>query len=238
MNKPETAPTNPIPETAAPAPAAAELPVETHTLTAEELEDLKQRASKADENWDRLLRQTADFENFKKRAARERQDAVKYAHEALLTKLLPVLDNFEMALAAAQNAPAEGVKSLQAGVTMIQQQLRATLTDAGLEEIEALGKPFDPHVHEAVSQLESADVPEGQVLQQLRRGYKLRDRLLRPASVIVAKAPPPDAPAAFRPVIVHHVQTRLLRNPRREPGRQRRRNQEGLPQARGQISPG
>ena len=177
------------PAAAAETAPADGLPVETHTLTTAELDDLKQRAARADENWDRLLRQTADFENFKKRTARERQDAVKFANESLLQKLLPVLDNFEMALAATQNAPAEGVKSLQDGVTMILQQLRQTLIDAGLEEIDALGKPFDPNFHEAVSQQESADVPDGQVLLQLRRGYKLRERLLRPATVVVAKKP-------------------------------------------------
>ena len=100
-----------------------------------------------------------------------------------------MLDNFEMALAATQNAQADGVKSLQDGVSMILQQIRQTLMEAGLEEIDALGKAFDPNLHEAVSQQESADVPEGQVLLQLRKGYKLRDRLLRPAAVIVAKPP-------------------------------------------------
>jgi len=193
MKKPDTDTLNPTAVAeAAPAPpsseaTAPELTVEPHMLTSDELDDLKQRAAKAEENWDRLLRQTADFENFKKRAARERQDAVKFANEGLLQKLLPVLDNFEMALAAAQNAAPDGVKSLQDGVTMILQQLRQALVDIGLEEIEALSKPFDPNIHEAVSQQESADVPEGQVLMQLRRGYKFRDRLLRPATVIVAK---------------------------------------------------
>jgi molecular chaperone GrpE len=192
MKKTEVETMTPTPETtpaAAPESAGPEMPVETHTATPEELAELRERAARADENWDRLLRQTADFENFKKRTARERQEAVKFANEALLQKLLPVLDNFEMALAAAATAPAEGVKSLQDGVTMILQQLRQTLIEAGLEEIDALGKPFDPNFHEAVSQQESADVPEGQVIQQLRRGYRLRERLLRPASVIVAKSP-------------------------------------------------
>jgi len=188
MKKNDSETLNPTVDTP-PETAAPDMTVETHALTATELEELKQRAAKADENWDRLLRQTADFENFKKRAARERQDAVKFANEGLIAKLLPVLDNFEMALAAAQTAPADGVKSLQAGVTMILQQMRQTLIEAGLEEIDALGKPFDPNFHEAVSQQEAADVPEGQVVQQLRRGYKLRERLLRPASVVVARKP-------------------------------------------------
>jgi molecular chaperone GrpE len=75
------------------------------------------------------------------------------------------------------------------GVNMIYQQLKSVLAEAGLEEIESQGKPFDPNIHEAVSQAESAEVPEGQVMQQLRKGYRLRERLLRPATVIVAKAP-------------------------------------------------
>src|SRR5437899_9672448 len=94
--------------------------VEAATLTPEQLEELKTRAAKADENWERLLRATADFENFKKRAARERQDATRYANEALIQKLIPVLDNFEMALAAAQSNPANGLQSMQSGIMMIQ----------------------------------------------------------------------------------------------------------------------
>jgi molecular chaperone GrpE len=96
-----------------------------------------------------------------------------------------------MAQTAAQTAQATpaGIASLQSGIAMIQSQLKSALAETGLEEIESAGKPFDPALHEAVSQQESADVPEGQVLQQLRKGYKLRDRLLRPATVIVAKQP-------------------------------------------------
>ena len=171
--------------------ATEELPsaVELGTLSAEQFEELKARAAKADEYWDRLLRTTADFDNFKKRAARDRQDSIKFANESLMQRLIPVLDNFEMAQAAAQTTASDGVKSLQDGIAMIYQQLRGVLTDAGLEEVDASGKPFDPNFHEAVSQQESAEVPEGQVLQQLRKGYKLRERLLRPATVVVAKKP-------------------------------------------------
>ena len=158
-------------------------------VTAELLEDLKTRAARADDNWERLLRATADFENFKKRAAREREEATRYANEALIKKLVTVLDNFEMALAAAGQHKAESAQSLQAGVAMIQQQLRGILLDSGLEEVDATGRPFDPNWHEAVSQQESKDVPDGQVLQQLRKGYKLRDRLIRPATVVVARKP-------------------------------------------------
>jgi molecular chaperone GrpE len=187
----ESAPVTPEAETeaAAAATSASETAPETPALTAEQLAELQARAAKADENWERLVRTSADFDNFKKRAAREKQDAIKYATESLLQKIMPVLDNFEAALAAAQNSSTDSLKSLQDGVAMIHSQLKNTLTEAGLEEVDATGKPFDPNIHEAVSQQESAEVAEGTVLQQLRKGYKLRDRLLRPATVVVAKAP-------------------------------------------------
>lgn len=165
------------------------VPVEAATVTPEQLEELKERAGKADENWDRLLRTTADFDNFKKRAAREKQDAIRFANESLLQKLIPVLDSFDMALSALQNGRSESVQSLQTGITMVNQQLKGALAEAGLEEVDAAGKAFDPNLHEAISQQETSEVPEGQVVQQVRKGYKLRERLLRPASVIVAKRP-------------------------------------------------
>jgi molecular chaperone GrpE len=165
------------------------VPVDPANVTAEQLEELKARAAKADEHWERLLRTSADFDNFKKRAAREKQDAIRYANESLIEKLLPVLDNLEMAVAAAQSGSSESAQSLQAGVAMTAQQLKKVLTDAGLEEVDATGQKFDPNWHEAVSQLETVEVPEGHVVQQMRKGYKLRDRLLRPASVVVAKRP-------------------------------------------------
>ena len=164
-------------------------PVEVVPLSPEQIEDLKNRAAKADENWDRLLRTTADFDNFKKRAAREKTEAAQYASFSLLQKLLPVLDNFEMALTAAQTAQGDKLASLQSGVQMIQQQFKSALTETGLEEIDATGKPFDPAWHEAISQQESAEVPEDHVALQLRKGYKFKDRLLRAATVIVAKKP-------------------------------------------------
>ena len=163
--------------------------VEPGTVPPEQLVELKERAAKADEHWDRLLRTTADFDNFKKRATREKQDAIKYANESLLQKLIPILDNFDMALSAAQNAQSDGSQSLQTGINMIFQQLKALLAESGVEEVDAAGKPFDPNLHEAVSQKETTEVPEGHVVQQLRKGYKLKDRLLRPATVIVAKQP-------------------------------------------------
>ena len=163
-------------------------PGEVDVLSEEQIAALKVQAAQAAQFQDQLLRMAADLENYKKRATRERLDAIKYATESLLERIIPVLDNFEMALAAA-NTTGTSVQSLQAGVSMIQQQLKSVMSDAGLEEINAAGQPFNPNLHEAISQQETAEVPEGQVVQQVRKGYKLRDRLLRPASVIVAQKP-------------------------------------------------
>ena len=164
------------------------LPAEHPPLTPAEIEDLKTRAAKADENWDRLLRTTADFDNFKKRAAREKQEAIKFANESLLQKFIPILDNFDMAFAAVQNDQGDQ-SSLRTGINMVLQQFKSALLEAGLEEVDALGKPFDPNLHEAVSEQETGEFPEGHVAQQLRKGYKYRERLLRPATVVVAKKP-------------------------------------------------
>lgn len=158
------------------------------TITPEEIRELQGRAAKADENWDKYLRLTADFENFKKRAARERSEAIKYANEALIEKLLPIVDNFEAALNA-MNAPSADLDSVRTGVSMIYSQIKTFLTENGAEEIDATGRQFDPNLHEAVSQQPSEEVPEGQVVQQMRKGYKLRERLIRPAMVVVAKKP-------------------------------------------------
>jgi len=194
MQKPKPPTTNPAPS---PAPDGPPTPTEAVAppapLTPAEVEDLRSKAAKADEHWDRLLRTLADLENYKKRAARERQEAVKSANQSLIEELLPVLDNFDMALAAAANPPDGAANSLQAGVAMIAQQLKTVLSDAGLEAVDAAGGLFDPRLHEAVSMRESSEVGDGQVLQQLRKGYRLHGQLLRPASVIVAKAPAPAA---------------------------------------------
>jgi len=162
---------------------------ETAPSTADQIEELKAKAAKADEHWDRLLRTSADLENFKKRAARERQEAIRFANAALLEKLIPALDNFDMALAAANNPEGNPVESLKTGIAMIHSQLKSALAEAGLEEIDAANQSFDPNLHEAISHEESTDAPEGHVLRQLRKGYKLRDRLIRPASVVVARKP-------------------------------------------------
>jgi molecular chaperone GrpE len=157
------------------------------TLMAEQFEELKAKAAKADEYWDRLLRTQADLENYRKRAARERQDAIQSAQATLLGRLLPALDSFDRALEVARAGEGVNLEALKTGLELAYGQLKTALTESGMEEIEAVQRVFDPNVHEALSQQESAEVPEGHVVQQLRKGYRLKERLLRPASVIVAK---------------------------------------------------
>jgi molecular chaperone GrpE len=136
---------------------------------------------------DRLLRAQADWDNSRKRILREKEEAVRYAGEALLERLLPVLDNFEMGMQAAKTAG--DAKAIAQGLEMVLAQFQQFLRESGVEVIDAMGQPFDPHRHEALGHHESTEHPEGQVLSQMRKGYKLKDRLLRPASVFVAKTP-------------------------------------------------
>jgi molecular chaperone GrpE len=130
------------------------------------------------------LRSQADFENYKKRSAREKAEAIKYANSALLERLVSIIDNFELGLAAAKG---EGEHSaIYSGMILVQKQLNDLLAENGLQPIEAEGKKFDPNIHEAIAHERSDQVPEGTVLRQTRRGYRFKDRLLRPAKVVVS----------------------------------------------------
>jgi len=133
---------------------------------------------------DLALRSQADFDNFRKRSAREKEDAVKYANASLLERLIPIIDNFELGLAAAgsaENSP------ILAGMSMVAKQLNDLLAEFGVAPIDAAGQTFDPNLHEAIAQAHDPTVPEGKVIRQVRKGFKLKDRLLRPANVIVSK---------------------------------------------------
>lgn len=167
-------------------PNAAEAAAETGTQASEE-SLLKQVQADLDRFRDLALRSQADFENFRKRALREKEDAVKYANASFLEKLIPILDNFELGLNAARASSEES--PILAGMDMVAKQLTDFLLGSGVEPVNGEGVAFDPNLHEAVAQEESADVPEGIIIRQLRRGYKLRDRLLRPATVVVSKGP-------------------------------------------------
>jgi len=144
-------------------------------------------AAEAEKFRDLAMRTAADFDNFRKRAAREKEDSIRYANTSLLGDLLPLIDNFELGLEAAKSAPNAG--AILQGLGMVARQFRDFLSSAGLEEVMTEGAIFDPNVMESVGHETSDTVPEGQVLRSTRRGYKLRDRLLRPATVFVSKGP-------------------------------------------------
>ena len=162
---------------------------ELKSLSVEDFRAIKGMAEESQERWDRVLRLSAEFDNFKKRVARERQEAIRYANESLLERLIPVMDTFEMAMTAVRSADAGSIDSLKMGIEMISNQLKTVLSEEGLEEINAADQAFDPAIHEAVSKEARGDVEEGQVLSQTRKGYKLKDRLIRPSSVVVSVAP-------------------------------------------------
>ena len=157
---------------------AEPLPLSPEELAANEIASLK----------DQLLRTRAEFDNIRKRLTREKEESLRYANQAILSDLLPLLDHLELGLQAATTTT--DAASVVAGVKLIQSQFDRFLTDHGVTPIEALGKPFDPHWHEALSQEPCPGKPEGLVLHQRRRGYKIGDRLLRPSSVVTVGPSP------------------------------------------------
>ena len=163
----------PNPEAAAPMEEAT--PLDPFTALTQEVERWK----------DMAYRSQAELDNFRKRSAREAQETRAYANGDLLRALCPILDNFDMGLEAARQ---ESEKSMVfMGMSMVNRQIQDFLRDSGALEIEAQGKIFDPNLHEAVAQEASPTIPEGTVIRVTRRGYKLKDRLLRPANVIISK---------------------------------------------------
>lgn len=179
MSEP-TSPTDPL-------KPSEDLDVNDFSGAEAEPDPLNQALMEAAQWKDAAHRAAAELDNFRKRTARDLQETVKYANAGLLESLLPVLDNFDYGMAAAK-AESEG-SNLYVGLSMVLRQVQDFLKDNGVEEISAVGMPFDPNLHEAVSQQPSGTVAEGTVISQTRRGYKLRDRLLRPASVIVSSGP-------------------------------------------------
>ena len=134
---------------------------------------------------DQALRDRADLENTRKRLQREKEDAVKYANASLLERLLPIVDNFELGLMAAKQSPEAA--AVVNGMAMVQKQLEGFLSENGMQSIAAEGEKFDPNLHDALGEETSAEVPEGHVIRVQRKGYRLKDRLLRPASGFVPR---------------------------------------------------
>jgi molecular chaperone GrpE len=136
---------------------------------------------------DRLARLQAEFENARKRNAREQIEFREYATAEAVKNFLPILDNFNLALRSQQ--PESGDTALRSGIELIRKQMEDALARMGVQVVPAEGQPFDPRVHEAIEMVESSDHADNEVIEELQRGYKLKDRLLRPAMVRVATNP-------------------------------------------------
>lgn len=158
----------------------------TKAPEADPVQLLEQKQQELDQLHDRYLRLLADFENYRRRTRQEAEELRRTACERLLRELLPLLDNFERALASFKDSVPEKVA---AGVEMIFRQLLNILNQEGVEPLESVGQPFDPCFHEAFAQLPTADYPEGTVAGEVQRGYLLRGKVLRPALVQVAVKP-------------------------------------------------
>lgn len=152
-------------------------PVLLRQMVAEQL-------SKAEENYERLVRLQADYDNFRRRTRQEKEEFYKYASEKLINTMLPVLDNFELAL----SAEGDSIENFKSGVQMIYKQLLDVLAAEGVMPIPAVGEQFDPLVHEAVLRGESDEHPDNTIVQELRRGYFLKDKVIRPSMVKVIKS--------------------------------------------------
>ena len=179
-----------LPQTAEPQQALAPQTEADAEQTDGQPDPLEVARKEAAENRDRWMRAVADLENYKKRVAQEKSTLLKYRYEEVLRDLLPVKDNLERALNHCQDT--DPAKAVLEGVSMIAKMLGDVLQKHGLTEIESVGMPFDPHLHEAIARAPSNDLEPNAVLQEVERGYLYHDRLLRPSKVVVAAAIDPD----------------------------------------------
>ena len=169
--------------------SGATQPAEDEVMAAPQAaEDAAEMAQEIEKYKDAALRARADLDNYRKRVAREKEDAIRYANNSLLESLLPIVDNFELGLEAAKNA--KDASGIVQGLEIVRKQLEDFLRDHGVEVVNAVGDRFDPNLHEAVAHEPNAEIDEGTVVRQIRRGFKLKDRLSRPATVVVSKGPP------------------------------------------------
>jgi molecular chaperone GrpE len=155
-------------------------------------EEIERMAGQLVENRDKYVRLLADFDNFRRRAHKDRQDVIQYGHENLVKDLLSTVDNLDRAIEHAHQNDGGDLASLLQGVELVQRELYAVLAQHEVHVIDAEGSEFDPSLHEAMAQVQDDSAPPNTVIEVLQTGYRLRDRLLRPARVVVAK-PPADA---------------------------------------------
>ena len=147
-----------------------------------EIDKLKKEAEEYKDKW---LKVHAEYENTRKRLEKEKHDHIKFANEDIISKLFPIMDNFDMAFAAMEKA--EDKEAVMEGIKLVQKEFHRVLEENGVERIETVGKEFDPNLHEAVQAVETEEVPDGEIVEEVRSGYLLNGRILRPAKVKVAK---------------------------------------------------
>ncbi len=157
-------------------------------ISSEELEAIRKKAAQADAHWDRILRLQADFENTKKRLEKKTDELVAFANESLLLEVLPVVDDLDRALTSFDNNHER--EHIREGLSFIQDKFHRILSQHGVEPIESVGKPFDPHLHEAVGEVAHDAFEDGTVAEEVQRGYLLNGRLVRASRVRVAKKKP------------------------------------------------
>ena len=151
------------------------------------MQQLQDKEKEAAENYDKYVRAVAELENYKKRAVRDRADSLKYGQENLIRDILPLVDSLDRAMEHACNS--NDFEAFKAGLQLIQNQLNGCLGKQGVEPIEAIGRDFDPNVHQAVLQVESPEHGHNQVVEEFEKGYLLNGRLLRPSKVSVCRLP-------------------------------------------------
>ncbi len=154
-------------------------------ITEKDLEELKKKAEERDEYYNKWLKVHAEYDNTRKRIEKEKTDHMKFANEGIISQLFPIVDNFDMALAAMETA--KDKEAVMDGIKLVQKEFHRILDENGAEKIKTVGEKFDPYVHEAVSAVETDEHPDGMILEEVRAGYTLNKRLLRPAKVRVAK---------------------------------------------------
>lgn len=155
------------------------------TIPKKEFDALKSKSDERDGYYDKYLRAHAEFENTRKRLEKDKIDFLKYANERLILEFLPILDNLEIAEKHIKEA--KDFKAVQEGVDMIQSQIQKFLKDVGVERIKTAGEKFDPHLHEAIETMDSGDKEDGIIVEEMKPGYRINGRLLRPASVKIVK---------------------------------------------------
>lgn len=156
-------------------------------LTIEEFQALSDKAKKSDEYFDKFLRLQADFDNYKKRLEKEKLEFIKFANEEIIMEILKLLDDFERAVEAGKTK--HDFDILYKGIEMIHKDFKEFLKEKGIREINAKGKPFNPHEHEAMMQEETDQHPEDYVVEEFQKGYTFNGRVIRPSKVKVAKKP-------------------------------------------------